>query len=158
MNYTIAILGASGVGKSSYINRLCSRGFFEEHIQNLTNYTTYLTLNTTRGPVNLCIVEIVENLSNRIASDGLILLYDVTNKDSDDFLVDILPEISDKPYVIYATKIDLLERTNQIDNGISNKNNYNVYNPINHILKMVSGSSDMAILEDPDDIATNLDD
>ena len=90
-NVNISVIGDSAVGKTTYINRLCTGSFTKRHTPTKGAYSKGITVSTNKGSFR---INFIENASE--VADGYILMFDVTNKKSYENLPLFYREISIK--------------------------------------------------------------
>ena len=103
--FKIAILGDSGVGKSTFIKRL-ETGHFEQ--TDIAPTVTTLTFTTNVGVINL---DVHESPPKCEGFDGALIMFDVTKISSYDGLGKLYKQIEEKvPTIVCGNKIDSASR------------------------------------------------
>ncbi len=117
MNYNLAIIGGSGVGKSIFIHRHKSGEFIKHHILTTEKIQTNITFHTTHGIAEVHIHEIPDTTnSEQIMAlmdhmDAVIIMFDVTSMSSCLTAIDLTKLISKKCYIVVCgNKCDIPQR------------------------------------------------
>lgn len=151
LSFNVAIVGASGVGKSAYVVRHRSGDFVKQHNQSDQSRGT-IYYNSTVGTIQVnhrtsCDPSIVTN-----KTDAVMVMFSVTDRGSFKYAIDVLGAITSKypglPVVLVANKVDVIKRKVRAReirpkyHGVkaqyyefSVKSNYNFEKPILHLLR-----------------------
>lgn len=156
--FSIAIVGSAGVGKTTYLNRLAGGAFSAPWNQTTGRVDRSIMFNTNYGPISLTFndysgADTYDGSGIKADVDGVIYMYDVTNRTSLKNINKVYSTLfSDIPYVTLANKIDIDPRDHKVYSApadveeISTKRGTNLLNPIQNLLKKVSGLEDMTII------------
>lgn len=168
LQFEVAIVGANGVGKSTYVERHLT-GEFRKKYQAFDDTTSVLEYNTSVGRART-----VTRTSASVGiinenTDAVMVMFDVTNrltyKQAVKTLEWVLVNHPGLPVVLVGNKVDVRQRqVKAIDirpryNGmkvqyydVSAKSNYNFEKPILHLLRSNLGMSNLKFIEmDPID-------
>lgn len=132
MTFTINVVGATGVGKTSFINR-----HFNGEFNNDPKTNASIELYTNAGPV---IFKLIESTSPVVA-DGYIVMFNLREKETYKYVHDCLNQIT-KPKVLCGNKADELDTVSTYDKPydcefyfISAKGMYNYEKPFYSLCK-----------------------
>ena len=134
----LMILGDSSVGKSSILRKYCKNEFYEKYVAtigidfqiknvNINNKKIKLQIWDTAGQERYRVV--TKNYFN--SSDGFIIIYDITNKDSFDNISNWIEQITtivgkNVKCIIFGNKKDLKEKRKvEFDEGKELAEKYN---------------------------------
>ena len=145
---TITLIGLPGVGKTTYIKRIETGEFIWEHIPG--SHNADVIFETNQIPVTF---SIIEETNFQTPSQAYILMFDLHNKNSFDYIKDIYQQIiqqegTNVPIVIVGNKMDFMPymvKTSEINSFINQieakyyplsvKTNYNWDKPFEWIAK-----------------------
>lgn len=151
--YKVAIIGPSGSGKSSYIERCISRNFQNRYTKTPNNEIHSLVIQTNKDAIEFKLYDIVEELDKIDTNmDGFIILSDAAFYDES---VSAIRNIhADIPIVLCKSKCDMINSVNdpiQIYDipyySISSKNDINCLKPILHLARILSNDPTLYIPE-----------
>jgi len=135
----IALVGSSGTGKSTFINRHKTGEFIKFHNPNSESITTTLQFNTTRGLINLVVTEYPQDSEINLIStnnDAYLVLCDQTLA-SHKYGASILKKLikTNKPAVVAINKRDVEQTKVSLKReiphfSISSKSNYRYEKPL----------------------------
>ncbi len=162
ISYNIALVGAAGSGKTTYLNRLQRRAFNGRWIPSNGREDRTLEFSTTNGPVRITFNEYAGleyySISQHLEhTDAVIYMYDVTNMSSLTRLNDMKAHFPGIPSLLVANKVDINPKYHEIlgvpkmpatvdYTRISCKRGENLTEPALTLLRKLSGNSDMMIV------------
>lgn len=157
-NYTLAIVGSHGSGKTTFVNRHFNGEFLDKTAPDVRRDSN-LGFYTTHGDMLLRIIEVrdlVEIQHEKI--DGCILFCDLGNRTVSANMIKnniaVRPKI---PKVICWNKADIKENTTRLSKVqtfghetylISAKSNYNFEKPFLYLLRKLTGNESLELIAD----------
>lgn len=116
--FSVALIGSSGMGKTSFINRHKTGEFTKEHIPTpVSDESIRLTFHTNCGAVNFDIFEydcgvFEDHIEDHI--EGVFLMIDVSDRSSFDYAYMVIKEMHmldvTCPTVLCGNKVDIHNR------------------------------------------------
>lgn len=173
-SYKVLLVGDGGVGKTSYVNRICKGSFEKKYIPTMGVEVNPLALNTTHGQITFNFWDTAgqEKFCGirdgyYIKSNAAIVMFDVTSRTSflniKNWIQDINRVCGKIPIVICGNKVDekgrkvlpmdirsFLDELDRYDikyYDLSSKTNYNFEKPILNIARLIRGDPDLNITE-----------
>lgn len=155
--YTIAIVGAAGVGKTTYLNRLAGREFSAPWRPTGAREDRTLAFNTNYGPISIKFNDYsgAGTYDGRwidTGVDGVLYMYDITNRTTWRSINTVYSKLfAECPSVTLANKVDVDPHEYKVHSTpgieeISTKRSINLLNPIQSLLKRISGHEDINIV------------
>lgn len=118
--YKVLIIGGSGVGKTSYVNKLMGNKFTSSYIPTSSVDANDITFHTNLGQVTITVWDIAASLPEwdcgiyYVTADAAIIMYDVTSHHSYKTIVDYYQEVirlcGNIPMVLVGNKSDVSGR------------------------------------------------
>ena len=163
--FTVAIVGDAGVGKTTFLNRHLTGNFTQKYDPTMAPEfeSCILNFNTNHGAIRFVMLDTAgqekfdANLPN---VDAIILMFDTTNvisyKNISNWYVDLPKTV---PMVLCGNKVDLAVRkvgprminfhreNNMPYYDISAKSNYNFEKPFLRLARELTGHDDLAFTE-----------
>lgn len=164
LSFNVAIVGASGVGKSAYIVRQQSGDFVKRYNAfDQSRGTVYY--NSTAGTLQTNIRTSTDQSIVNNRTDAVMVMFDVTNRLTFKYALAVLEYIArvhpGLPVVLVGNKVDVRQRQVKAKdirpkyNGVkvqyydySVKSNYNFDRPILHLLRTNLGMSNLQFVEE----------
>jgi len=154
MNFDIILVGESGVGKSTLVERLRTGEYQKKHIPTPLKNKESLIFYTNKGVITFKIME--TNINDSFDSfDGVLYFADFTRKDT----LDNIRVLTKKPNVLCVNKVDVKEKKISVKDTsafkgvdakyhISAKSNYNYEKPFLYLTRIFLGE-DTCFVEAP---------
>lgn len=165
----IVVLGASGTGKSTFLERLKTAHFKSDHEPTIGWHLNRFGFETNHGPVAVQAFERgCEDMFNIIGLDAVSPNAAIIFGSSDDLhrVEDYISEIGDLPYCVVFSHCDtqlpdsLITQTSRITEWssklpkppqvymMSSKSNYNIEEPFLHVLRESTRQPDLVFVGD----------
>ena len=162
LTFNIAIVGAHGVGKSTYVERHLT-GEFVKQYNAFDNITATIEYNTNMGYVytHTCTSATPDIITDD--TDAVMVMFDVTNRLTYKYAISVLESVllnhPGLPVVLVGNKVDVRTRQVQAKDikdwskrvqyyDFSAKSNYNFDRPILHLLRTNLGMSNLQFVEE----------
>lgn len=161
--FNVAIVGASGVGKSAYMVRQRSGTFVKEHKQHDQSRCKMYYFS------NVGIIKVSHQTSSSTSivtpkTDAVMVMFSVTDKNSLQYAVNLMGDIMTRypglPVVLVGNKVDIRNRAVKAQNirpryygvkvcyfDFSVKSNYNFASPILRLLRSNLGINDLHFVD-----------
>jgi GTPase SAR1 family protein len=114
-SYSINVFGAGGVGKTSWVNKMCSRPHVKNYVATVGCKTSELTVQTNYGTIVLKFNDYAgQELFSTTpikACDMSILMFDYSSKGTHSTLEHWFPSTGTEPVVIVGNKFDINKST-----------------------------------------------
>jgi len=168
-NFNIVMVGAAGVGTSTFIGRHQTGEFTKAYQPTVGSKTTVLEFNSNIGPFTLTITDYAgqEIFNNQQLMEtrpsAAIVMFAVDNKLTFSVVDHYLEQLVNIPIVLTGNKVDVIDRkvsSKTIANylqtrkgkvssyyDISAKSNYNYEKPFLYILRCLTGRQDLVFTE-----------
>lgn len=162
VQYNIAVVGARGVGKTSFLTRWSTGNFHSEYVPS-DNFAQSIKVTTTQGPVTFNCREYTTIPKN---ADGIIIMFDLDDMDSYGYSVSAVEKLAKMslPIIWVGNKCDMREKkVNYEEIGrtfhnnfkpvfkedimyydVSAKSNYNFEKPFLSLLRHFTGKCDIS--------------
>lgn len=160
-NFTVAIIGDIGVGKTVFVQRHVTGEFIRRYYQSTEVKKSVLEFNTNYGVKSVSCLDVPSNVNITEKADAYIVMFDVTSKNTYLKALDYYNSITDKtsPIVVIGNKVDCFDRKVELSDikfpsnknipytDISVRSNYNYNKPFLILLRKLTGHDDLVFVD-----------
>jgi GTP-binding nuclear protein Ran len=166
-SFKVALLGDSGVGKTSFIKKQVAHEFLSEHVATSGIETTPITFLTNHGDIKFEISEVAgyKEMADLSQMNAIIIMFDLTSKASfESAFIKWLPlaraQVDKVPIVFLGNKMDCIDvkvSEEQITRTLkkdlhyyyyySVKSNYNFEKPLLYISRELKGEKGLVFVD-----------
>ena len=168
MEFSVLLVGAPGVGKTSFLKRHTGGEFLKQHTPTTGLTVERITFHTSKGKIVLHLWEVPDTFSSSLrdkcyaGANAAIIMYSVTSRASYDAIEkyeqDIYQVCDTIPMVIVGNQCDAerevipkevtIHRELELPYyEVSVKSNYNYQKPLMHILRALANDDQLSLVE-----------